>query len=251
MFVAGPPDAAVIMIGANDITALNGIGASAHRLGAAVQRRFASGAVVVVGTCPDFGVITAIPSRCAGPPGRADCLWPEPRRTAVRAGGIPVPLADLLTPNFRRARNCCSPDRYPPVGGRIRRWRPTSCCPRHALGRWTGATVPEIPGRRGPRSVAGRLRFARLVTRLLRRRTTGVPAPIVVTASWVLVPLVAANQEPRHARSRHRFHRPLSPIGRAMKGSLVDMRPRRPRRPDGARRAGQRCPRWTRARSTT
>ena len=40
MFVAGPPpDAAVIMIGANDITALNGVGASAHRLGAAVRRR--------------------------------------------------------------------------------------------------------------------------------------------------------------------------------------------------------------------
>ena len=62
MFVAGPPpDAAVIMIGANDITALNGIKPSARRLGAAVQRLRASGAVVVVGTCPDFGVITAIP----------------------------------------------------------------------------------------------------------------------------------------------------------------------------------------------
>ena len=67
------------MIGANDITALNGIGASAHRLGAAVQRLRASGAVVVVGTCPDFGVITAIPSPCAGPPGRADCTWPARR----------------------------------------------------------------------------------------------------------------------------------------------------------------------------
>ena len=50
-----------IMIGANDITALNGIRPSARRLGAAVQRLRASGAVVVVGTCPDFGVITAIP----------------------------------------------------------------------------------------------------------------------------------------------------------------------------------------------
>ncbi len=62
MFVAGPPpDAAVIMIGANDITKPNGIGASAHRLGAAVRRLRSAGAVVVVGTCPDFGVITAIP----------------------------------------------------------------------------------------------------------------------------------------------------------------------------------------------
>ena len=39
MFVAGPPpDAAVILIGANDVTKLNGIGASSRRLGAAVRR---------------------------------------------------------------------------------------------------------------------------------------------------------------------------------------------------------------------
>lgn len=62
MLVAGPPpDAAVIMIGANDVTALNGVGPSARRLGAAVRRLRATGAAVVVGTCPDLGVITAIP----------------------------------------------------------------------------------------------------------------------------------------------------------------------------------------------
>src|SRR6476660_8767780 len=49
MFVAGPPPgAAVIMIGANDITKPNGIGPSARRLGRAVRRLRASGAVVVV-----------------------------------------------------------------------------------------------------------------------------------------------------------------------------------------------------------
>ena len=38
MFVAGtPPDAAVMMIGANDVTALNGISQSAQRLGTAVR----------------------------------------------------------------------------------------------------------------------------------------------------------------------------------------------------------------------
>src|SRR6201989_1412848 len=48
MFVAGPPpDAAVIMIGANDITALNGIGPSARRLNNAVQRLRGSWRVVV------------------------------------------------------------------------------------------------------------------------------------------------------------------------------------------------------------
>ena len=49
-------------------------------------------------------------------------------------------------------------------------------------GEWTGATVPDLPwaARSEDRSLAARLRP---VTRLLRRRTTGVPAPIVVTAS--------------------------------------------------------------------
>ena len=66
MFVAGPPpDAAIIMIGANDITALNGIAPSARRLGATVARLRASGAVVVVGTCPDFGVDHRDPAAAA------------------------------------------------------------------------------------------------------------------------------------------------------------------------------------------
>src|SRR3546814_144516 len=57
MFVAGPPpDAAVILIGANDVTAKTAIHASAKRLGDAVRRLRESGAVVVVGTCPDLGV---------------------------------------------------------------------------------------------------------------------------------------------------------------------------------------------------
>src|SRR3954467_10773829 len=62
MFVAGPPpDAAVIMIGANDITKPNGIAPSAPLLGRAVHPVAPRGAVGVVGTCPDFGVITLIP----------------------------------------------------------------------------------------------------------------------------------------------------------------------------------------------
>ncbi|EUA93104.1 GDSL-like Lipase/Acylhydrolase family protein [Mycobacterium ulcerans str. Harvey] len=62
MFVARPPpDATIIIIGANDMTALNGIGPSAERLGSVVRKLRARGAIVVVGTCPDFSVITAIP----------------------------------------------------------------------------------------------------------------------------------------------------------------------------------------------
>ncbi len=80
MFVAGPPpDAAVIMVGANDVTALNGISQSARRLALAVRKLRARGAVVVVGTCPDLGVITAIPQPLRSLAHAADCGSPAPR----------------------------------------------------------------------------------------------------------------------------------------------------------------------------
>ena len=106
MFVAGqPPDAAVVMIGANDVTAVNGIAAvraAARRRGAQAA---ASGAVVVVGTCPDFGVITAIPQPLAlgGAHARA-APGPRLQAAAVRgAGGVAVPFSDLLAPEFLKA----------------------------------------------------------------------------------------------------------------------------------------------------
>ncbi|WP_280181159.1 SGNH/GDSL hydrolase family protein [Nocardia farcinica] len=104
MFVAGPPpDVAVVFIGANDITKKHSISASARRLGAAVARLHRAGSVVVVGTCPDLGTVSAIP---------------QPLRTIVHnwsarlakaqfaattaAGGHPVPLSDL-GPEFLHA----------------------------------------------------------------------------------------------------------------------------------------------------
>ena len=117
MFVAGPPpDAAVIMIGANDITALNAIGPSARRLGGAVRRLRASGAVVIVGTCPDFGVITAIPHPLRWVARTRGQRLARAQTAAVRtAGGIPVPLADLLTQEFvREPEKMFSADGYHP-----------------------------------------------------------------------------------------------------------------------------------------
>jgi lysophospholipase L1-like esterase len=104
MFVAGPPpDAAVIMIGANDITKPNGIGPSARRLGRAVRRLRASGAVVVVGTCPDFGVITAIPQPLRSVARSRGLRLARAQASEVRsAGGVPVPFSDLLAPDFRK-----------------------------------------------------------------------------------------------------------------------------------------------------
>jgi lysophospholipase L1-like esterase len=103
MFVAGPPpDAAVMMFGANDVTALNGISQSAQRLATTVRKLRARGAVVVVGTCPDLGVITAIPQPLRSLVHARTSQLARAQAAAVRsAGGVPVPLANLLAPQFR------------------------------------------------------------------------------------------------------------------------------------------------------
>ncbi|OQZ88191.1 hypothetical protein BST11_23940 [Mycobacterium alsense] len=105
MFVAGPPpDVAVMMLGANDVTALNGIGQSAERLGSTVRRLRARGAVVVVGTCPDLGVISAIPQPLRSLAHARTTQLARAQAVAVRAaGGVPVPMAQLLAPQFRAA----------------------------------------------------------------------------------------------------------------------------------------------------
>ena len=117
MFVAGPPpDAAVLMLGANDITALNGISQSARRLALSVRKLRARGAVVVVGTCPDLGVISAIPQPLRSLAHSRTSQLARAQAAAVRAaGGVPVPLAQLLAPEFRTRRELMfSPDGFHP-----------------------------------------------------------------------------------------------------------------------------------------
>jgi len=103
MFVAGSaPDAAVMMLGANDITALNGISESARRLALTVRNLRARGALVVVGTCPDLGVITAIPQPLRSLAHARGSQLARAQAAAVKSsGGVPVPLAQLLAPQFR------------------------------------------------------------------------------------------------------------------------------------------------------
>src|SRR6185312_13179893 len=185
MFVAGPPpDAAVIMIGANDITALNGIGASARRLGAAVRRLHKSGAVVVVGTCPDFGVITAIPQPLRWTARNRGLRLARAQAAEVRnEGGLPVPLADLLSPNFLQAPELMfSDDRYHPSAAgyalAANQLLPALC---HALGEWSGGPVPELPSvSRAAEARTLRNRLRQLTS--MWRRASGVPAPVVVPA---------------------------------------------------------------------
>jgi lysophospholipase L1-like esterase len=182
MFVAGPPpDAAVIMIGANDITALNGISQSARRLGEAVKRLRASGAVVVVGTCPDFGVITAIPQPLRTVTRNLGLRLARAQAGAVRtAGGVPVPFADLMAPEFLHAPDrMFSEDQFHPSAAgyelAANQLLPALC---FAL----GESSDELPWE----SKAGETRTLgtrlRMLARRWPRRTTGVPAPLVVSA---------------------------------------------------------------------
>ncbi|WP_072688093.1 SGNH/GDSL hydrolase family protein [Rhodococcus marinonascens] len=108
MLVAGPPpDAAVILVGANDVTSKNSIRASARRLGVAVERLRKHNCVVVVGTCPDLGMVAAIPQPLRTVVGTWASRLARAQAAATRAaGGHPVALADLLAPEFR-----ASPDR--------------------------------------------------------------------------------------------------------------------------------------------
>jgi lysophospholipase L1-like esterase len=186
MFVAGPrPDAAVIMVGAHDVTKLHGIGPSARRLGAAVRRLRASGAVVVVGTCPDFGVITAIPQPLRSVARSIGLRLARAQAAAVRSsGGVPVPLADLLTPDFRQAPDVLfSEDMFHPSGAgyalAAKQLLPALC---NALGELTATEEQESPLESRVADVNSLVSRFGGVSRLWRR-STGVPAPIVVPAS--------------------------------------------------------------------
>ncbi|MGW6730117.1 SGNH/GDSL hydrolase family protein [Nocardia sp. NPDC055029] len=106
MFVAGPPpDAAVILVGANDITKKHSIRASARRLAAAVSRLREADALVVVGTCPNLGTVTAIqqPLRTVVANWSVRLAKAQTVATTV-AGGTPVAMGSpLVASEFRAA----------------------------------------------------------------------------------------------------------------------------------------------------
>lgn len=110
------PDVAVIIVGANDVTALNSIEPSARRLGAAVAQLRGAGAEVVVGTCPDIGVVQAIPQPLRSVIRQYGLqLAARQKAHVLAAGGHPVPFADTLTPEFLEApERMFSPDNFHP-----------------------------------------------------------------------------------------------------------------------------------------
>jgi lysophospholipase L1-like esterase len=109
-------EAAVIMIGVNDVTHRVRPAVAVRALGAAVARLREAGAEVVVGTCPDLGTIDPI-----APPLRhlarrlSRQLAAAQTIAVVEAGGRTVSLGDLLGPEFAASpREMFSPDRFHP-----------------------------------------------------------------------------------------------------------------------------------------
>jgi lysophospholipase L1-like esterase len=114
--VPGAPQVALIIIGANDVTSRMGVRESASLLGEQVRRLRAIGCGVVVGTCPDLGIVRPIPQPLRTIGHRYSLRLAAAQTEVVqRAGGVPVSLGNLLAPEFMaRHVDMFSTDRFHP-----------------------------------------------------------------------------------------------------------------------------------------
>jgi lysophospholipase L1-like esterase len=110
------PDAAVILIGANDVTHTVMPSVSVRFLSEAVRRLREADVAVVVGTCPDLGTVRPIPQ-----PLRAVArTWSRRLAAAqtiavVEAGGRSISLGSILGPEFDAAPALLfGPDQFHP-----------------------------------------------------------------------------------------------------------------------------------------
>ncbi|MCL2552003.1 MAG: SGNH/GDSL hydrolase family protein [Actinomycetia bacterium] len=111
-----PPDVAVIMIGANDVTRRMPLATSVRLLSDAVRRLRAAGTEVVVGTCPDLGSVEPVYQPLRWLARRASRQLAAAQTIAVVGlGGRTVSLGDLLGPEFEaRPRELFGPDNFHP-----------------------------------------------------------------------------------------------------------------------------------------
>jgi len=110
------PDAAVILIGTNDITHRIDKSIAVRHLEGAVRRLRDAGAEVVVGTCPDLGALQPVaqPLRALARRWSRD-LAAAQTVAVVTAGGRTVSLGDILGPEFeQRPHEMFSHDRFHP-----------------------------------------------------------------------------------------------------------------------------------------
>jgi lysophospholipase L1-like esterase len=115
--LADEPDLVVILVGGNDLRDRVPPWRSATQLGQAVRGLTGRGVPVVVGTCPDFGAITAIPQPLRGLLSAWSLrLAALQERAVVAAGGRPVALARLVSPQFVGNPDLFAADRFHPSG---------------------------------------------------------------------------------------------------------------------------------------
>lgn len=113
--LAQPADLAMIMVGTNDVTHRVLPGDAARALGEAVADLRATGALVVVGTCPDLGTVEPLLQ-----PLRTVASFYSRRMAAaqlvavVEKDGIAVSLGSLLSPEFAGQAHLWSADRFHP-----------------------------------------------------------------------------------------------------------------------------------------
>jgi lysophospholipase L1-like esterase len=111
------PDVVVINTGGNDVRDTIPPQRSAAQLGAAVATLRAQHIPVVVGTCPDFGVISPIPQ-----PLRAlVATWSRrlatmQAKSVTEAGGAAIPIGRLVSPHFLGRPDLFAPDHFHPSG---------------------------------------------------------------------------------------------------------------------------------------
>jgi lysophospholipase L1-like esterase len=147
--LANGPDVALALIGANDVTKRIHPQVAAALLGDAVRRLRSEGVAVVVGTCPDLGVVRPIPQPLRGFARTWSLTLARLQRAAVqRAGGYAVPLADLLASEFLTRADYFSRDQFHPSDAGYQATAavllPPVCA---AMGVWGGGALPQLSSR--------------------------------------------------------------------------------------------------------
>ena len=117
------PDAAVIMVGANDVTHRVSARASLRALDQVVRRLVEADCDVIVACCPDLGTVQPVPNPLRALGRRwSRTLAAGQAITTVEAGGRAVSLGTLLGPEFEhRGDEFFSADRFHPSSVGYRR----------------------------------------------------------------------------------------------------------------------------------
>ena len=148
------PDAAVIVVGGNDITHRVPVPTSIAHLENAILRLRARGAVVVVGTCPDLGALRPVPQPLRALGSRLSRQLADAQADAAsRCGARPVSLRRAVGPVLRHAaRRDVQPRPVPSERARI---------PAHRRGAAARTSRGARVGRRAPGLIPSSNRIAR------------------------------------------------------------------------------------------